>query len=242
MPWKNGGGETIEIMKWPQDGDLSHFDWRISMAQVALDGPFSVFPKIDRHLAVLAGKQDHRHQHAGEAAVEGHAPLPEKENLQRIGKVVARLVEQHVTQPASGDDADDAVEQQVVHLLLREAALRLRADAVLPQQQSGHEGNQVHQAVPAHRERADRNRDGVELGMDEHGARSPRERSAKIGNYTRRSPPTTGEQTWQKTIVARNSSRRAWRARPTAPCCAPWASATATSGSPSSAWPTSTRT
>ena len=56
MPWKNGGGETIEIMKWPQDGDLSHFDWRISMAQVASDGPFSVFPQIDRHLAVLAGK------------------------------------------------------------------------------------------------------------------------------------------------------------------------------------------
>ena len=56
MPWKNGGGETIEIIKYPEDTGLDHFDWRISMALVASDGPFSVFPYIDRHLAVLSGK------------------------------------------------------------------------------------------------------------------------------------------------------------------------------------------
>ena len=55
MPWKNGGGETIEIMTWPQGSDLSQFEWRISMAVVATDGPFSLFPEIDRHLAILKG-------------------------------------------------------------------------------------------------------------------------------------------------------------------------------------------
>ncbi len=56
MPWKNGGGETVEIAKFPDNADLAGFDWRISMATVASDGPFSLFPGIDRTLAVLEGE------------------------------------------------------------------------------------------------------------------------------------------------------------------------------------------
>jgi environmental stress-induced protein Ves len=55
MPWKNGGGVTTEIMAWPPAAGLDAFDWRISMAQVASGGPFSVFAGIDRTLTVLAG-------------------------------------------------------------------------------------------------------------------------------------------------------------------------------------------
>ncbi len=55
MPWKNGGGETVEVIVHPEDADLSAFGWRVSMATVASDGPFSVFPNIDRTLAVLSG-------------------------------------------------------------------------------------------------------------------------------------------------------------------------------------------
>lgn len=55
MPWKNGGGETIEIAVHPPGADLAGFDWRISMASVAHDGPFSRFEGVDRTLAVLTG-------------------------------------------------------------------------------------------------------------------------------------------------------------------------------------------
>lgn len=55
MPWKNGGGETTEIAVFPEDAGLSNFDWRVSMARVDGDGPFSMFPGIDRTLAVLEG-------------------------------------------------------------------------------------------------------------------------------------------------------------------------------------------
>ena len=55
MPWKNGGGETIEMAVAPAASSLDDFDWRISMARVAGDGPFSMFPGIDRTLAVLDG-------------------------------------------------------------------------------------------------------------------------------------------------------------------------------------------
>jgi environmental stress-induced protein Ves len=56
MPWKNGGGETVEIAISPAGSALSSFDWRISMATVATDGPFSIFPGIDRTLSILDGE------------------------------------------------------------------------------------------------------------------------------------------------------------------------------------------
>lgn len=56
MPWKNGGGETVEIAVFPPQADLSAFGWRVSMATVASDGPFSVFAGIDRTLSILEGE------------------------------------------------------------------------------------------------------------------------------------------------------------------------------------------
>src|SRR5260370_2673399 len=54
-PWKNGGGSTTEIAAEPSGASLDTFDWRVSMATVASDGPFSEFPGIDRTLAVIKG-------------------------------------------------------------------------------------------------------------------------------------------------------------------------------------------
>ncbi|MCJ9749718.1 HutD family protein [Neorhizobium sp. BETTINA12A] len=68
MPWKNGGGETVEIAVFPAGASIGDFDWRISMAIVASDGPFSVFPDMDRTLSILSG--------AGmELTIDGGEPL-----------------------------------------------------------------------------------------------------------------------------------------------------------------------
>jgi environmental stress-induced protein Ves len=56
MRWKNGLGETVEIAVFPEGGSLDAFDWRVSMAQVAADGPFSAFLGVDRTLCVLEGE------------------------------------------------------------------------------------------------------------------------------------------------------------------------------------------
>lgn len=53
--WKNGGGSTTEIAVAPPGASLHGFDWRVSMACVASDGPFSEFSGIDRTLAVVKG-------------------------------------------------------------------------------------------------------------------------------------------------------------------------------------------
>lgn len=55
MPWKNGGGETATVALFPEGAGLSDFDWRVSIARVDGDGPFSAFPGIDRTLTLLSG-------------------------------------------------------------------------------------------------------------------------------------------------------------------------------------------
>lgn len=54
-PWKNGGGETTEIAVFPAGAGFDVFGWRISLARVGADGPFSVFAGIDRTLTLIEG-------------------------------------------------------------------------------------------------------------------------------------------------------------------------------------------
>lgn len=58
MPWKNGGGITTEIAVFPPESGLgaTPFQWRVSIADVAQDGPFSKFTGYDRHIMLLEGK------------------------------------------------------------------------------------------------------------------------------------------------------------------------------------------
>lgn len=52
QPWKNGRGTTVELWRLERDGKLLV---RLSQASVAEDGPFSVFPGVERNLTVLSG-------------------------------------------------------------------------------------------------------------------------------------------------------------------------------------------
>jgi len=56
VPWKNGGGTTAELAAFPEGAGFETFGWRVSMADVASDGPFSAFPGIDRTLVLVEGE------------------------------------------------------------------------------------------------------------------------------------------------------------------------------------------
>jgi uncharacterized protein len=70
MPWKNGGGITRELAVHPEDAGLDGkpFLWRISIAEIAADGPFSAFPGYDRSIMLIAGN-------GMELAVQGEKPI-----------------------------------------------------------------------------------------------------------------------------------------------------------------------
>jgi environmental stress-induced protein Ves len=75
MPWKNGGGVTREIVCYPPEAGMDDFAWRVSIATIATDGPFSVFNGIDRVITLLEGAgmrlraEDGRFDHALDKAL-----------------------------------------------------------------------------------------------------------------------------------------------------------------------------
>lgn len=52
MRWKNGAGWTSEILRAP---DCDDWLWRLSIAEIDADAPFSAFPGIERELVLLSG-------------------------------------------------------------------------------------------------------------------------------------------------------------------------------------------
>ncbi|MCA4962184.1 HutD family protein [Pseudomonas sp. Y24-6] len=55
MPWKNGGGSTEEITRDSGTG-LDGFGWRLSIADIAESGGFSMFAGYERVITVLQGE------------------------------------------------------------------------------------------------------------------------------------------------------------------------------------------
>ena len=55
IPWKNGLGVTTELAI-SEGGSLSGFDWRLSIASVVENGPFSDFSGYLRNLVLIEGK------------------------------------------------------------------------------------------------------------------------------------------------------------------------------------------
>ncbi len=53
MAWKNGQGITHEIAREPAAGES--FLWRLSIAEVASDSDFSLFPGCDRTITLIEG-------------------------------------------------------------------------------------------------------------------------------------------------------------------------------------------
>ncbi|KIC36201.1 HutD/Ves family protein [Leisingera sp. ANG-M7] len=52
VPWKNGGGVTRELASHAEGGELV---WRLSLADITRDGPFSSFPGLARIHCVVEG-------------------------------------------------------------------------------------------------------------------------------------------------------------------------------------------
>ncbi len=54
VPWKNGGGSASAIAGEPEGTGYEAFDWRLSGARVEREGPFSLFPHVDRIMLILS--------------------------------------------------------------------------------------------------------------------------------------------------------------------------------------------
>lgn len=70
QPWRNGGGVTRELLAWPRADDWA---LRVSVADIARDGPFSAFAGVERWFAVLTGDGVRLGAPAVDVAADGDA-------------------------------------------------------------------------------------------------------------------------------------------------------------------------
>ena len=85
MRWKNGAGWTSEILRVPDHDD---WQWRLSVADIEADAPFSAFPGVERELVLLSGNGLRLHfDQDGAGAV--HELLPPHDKLRFAGEHTA---------------------------------------------------------------------------------------------------------------------------------------------------------
>lgn len=142
MPWKNKGGMTFEIAAFPAGAGLDDIEWRISMALVETDGPFSVFQGVDRTLAVLAGAgitlaiaghvpvrltpASTPYGFAADAPTEGQlvdGPITDLNVMTRRGRFTHRLIQMRLSNPV-----DFSFQADVTALIPRAAGLRVEGE------------------------------------------------------------------------------------------------------------------
>lgn len=70
-PWKNGGGATREIAR----SSVGSPFWRISVADVDREGPFSTFPGLERILTVIEGDAMTLARARGDLLATRHVPV-----------------------------------------------------------------------------------------------------------------------------------------------------------------------
>jgi environmental stress-induced protein Ves len=71
--WRNGGGQTRELLAWP---DAANWRLRISRADIASNGPFSAFAGVQRWFVVLSGNGVVLHMPTADGHTSDHTLLP----------------------------------------------------------------------------------------------------------------------------------------------------------------------
>ena len=126
--------------------------------------------------AALEREQRHGEDDAEQAAMEGHAALPDGEDVERMRDVARQVVEQHVACAPAQHHADRRPDDEIVEVLglHRQMAIRPQARGgdetfgVPPGEQDAHD---IADAVPVHRQRSDLDDDRIDIGEGQRGKR-----------------------------------------------------------------------
>jgi len=85
QPWQNGGGVTHEVARAAPGAPF----WRLSIAEVAADGPFSAFPGMTRILTVIEGAGMVLETPGGRLAAQPMQPVRFAGDLPVTGRLLA---------------------------------------------------------------------------------------------------------------------------------------------------------
>ncbi len=105
----------------------------------------------------LAREVEEPERRADHSAVEGHAPVPQFHDLDRMLQIFAEIVEQHIANAPAEDDSEGGVEDQVVGVATGHRRARLAYEL----QQipiADEDAGEIGEAVPSEVERTEMER------------------------------------------------------------------------------------
>ena len=98
--------------------------------------------------------------------MKGHAAFPEFEYVERMGEVIARIVEQHVAEPAADDHAEGAIDEKVVDALaarpLGAAPIAFVGHDPADERPAEHQARDIGERVPADGQRPPLHENGID--------------------------------------------------------------------------------
>ena len=125
--------------------------------------------KRQRVDALGAGEEIDGGDDAEQSAVEGHATVPHRGNLERVRPEIARLVEQNEAEPAAEHDAERDPQQKIVGLAYGHRRLAVPQigprQEIAPIEPAEQDAGHIGEAVPADGERPDLERDRIDDGV-----------------------------------------------------------------------------
>ena len=119
--------------------------------------------------AMSANIEGHHDKHSQQTAMRTHSALPNREDLKGMSQVPRRLIKKTVAQPAAQHNAKNAPEKKVLNIVGRHAPPIILRSSTTEEPES-EKTQKVHQTVPMHSQRTDRERDGIKLRMNQHAA------------------------------------------------------------------------
>ncbi|MNN45897.1 hypothetical protein D3C81_1602520 [compost metagenome] len=99
--------------------------------------------------------------------MERHAAFPDLEDQRRIGNVGFQIIEQHITQAPTDNNAHGHPEDHVGEFFLGPGRVEI-VQAAGGQEPGAADANQVHQAVPVNFQRADGQCHRIDLRVRQH--------------------------------------------------------------------------
>src|SRR5690606_15653311 len=89
------------------------------------------------------GEDDHHQNHTYQTAVEGHAPVPDAEQVKRIVQENREVVEQHIADTPTKEYPEESGIEQVFNFIFRPSAARTTG-ATTSKPHGKDEADQVH--------------------------------------------------------------------------------------------------